>query len=297
MENDVLDLGSKSREILSWMVLSELLKIVSEDCFIGVLHPGDGQYDCLSLISPRLSAFLYLNREGTSCLAGGQVISNIWSRAAISPRECCLFIVSEAEMAVEYPEDISSDRQIMVDTSIKIASLLNEKYSSNLKAIWGWSDSPYESQPCNLLTEFDIPEEWKDVSGPSETISWQGWLFCITQDNEPYICVNMRTGKSIDCKGKNWDQWPQFVVDSFGEKAAPLGYRFEIEWPTTDKMILECVHPSMKRKTNYLYTLEEGCQVHITPVFVMDDKKEAEAMWGMVDNTIKFREQFKDILN
>ena len=62
-------------------------------------------------------------------------------------------------------------------------------------------------------------------------------------------------------------------------------------------MILECVHPSMKRKTNYLYTLEEGCQVHITPVFVMDDKKEAEAMWGMVDNTRKFREQFKDILN
>ena len=295
MEDQIFDLGPRSKEILSWMVLSELLKVVSDDVFVGVLHPGDGQYDCLSLLTANQGTPIMLNREGSSAIVNGQVVGNIWPRAAVDPNQSCMFIVSKADIGLE-SDGISSNRQVVVDTCIRIASFLNEGYNSNLKAVWGWSDSTYGSGPSSLLSNFDIAEEWKVIAGPSDSISWQGWLFCITQDDKPVILVNMKTGESIDYQGKNWNGWPQDFKNSFGKNAAPLGFKFEIQWPTGSKMTLDCVHPSMKRKTNTIYTLEEGCTVKVTPVFRIKDKQEAEAMWGMVDNSEKHKKQLKDLL-
>jgi hypothetical protein len=53
-------------EYLSWRVMAQILERIDGELFIADLHPGGGQYDCLSLVTSAPEIVLMLNRNGTS---------------------------------------------------------------------------------------------------------------------------------------------------------------------------------------------------------------------------------------
>ncbi len=73
------------KELLSWMITAHLLRLVEPNLRVFVTHPGGGQYDCLTLVSPEGEQLVLLNRNGSSALVAGEVIEDIWSLAMHSP--------------------------------------------------------------------------------------------------------------------------------------------------------------------------------------------------------------------
>jgi hypothetical protein len=295
MELQMPDLAYRSKAILSWIVAAELLKNIDDEVFIGILYPGGDQYDCLSLVTPQEEPFIMLNRNGVNCNVRGSLVTDIWSSAAQDPKQCAAIILSE--LGPEYEFNVNSQRnKLLVEIAINIATYLNENYGRKASVDWAWIDASSYVGRNEIIDEFSIPDKWKLVEGPSENISWEGWLFIIKHDTQAVAVVNMQTGESLDKNGKSWDKWPKKVFTTGGERIAPLGFKFDIKWPAGNLMNLDLVHPSLWRQTNKIYS-EEGCEVNSYPISNISNKDLAIAMWAMVDDAKQYKEQMKEFLD
>jgi hypothetical protein len=79
-----------------------LLGFISEHVRIGDLHPGGGQYDCLSLISKAPASILMLNRHGTSASSRNKSVDGIWDRAKKKGhRDTALDILNQIHLPID----------------------------------------------------------------------------------------------------------------------------------------------------------------------------------------------------
>lgn len=194
-------------EYLSWNLMASLLGFISEDVCIGDLHPGGGQYDCLSLISKAPAPILMLNRNGTSASSGNNLVHGIWDRAEKQGyRDTALHILNTVQAPMD--EMNESRRVDLILSCRRIARWVKIESNGLGKATCCWVDDPSFVGPSNyFLDQVAIPESWKVDYGPYSPSNWTAWLYALSIDEKVQGLVNMRTGEAIVGNGEIWTYW------------------------------------------------------------------------------------------
>jgi hypothetical protein len=199
-------------EYLSWKVMAGILERIDGELFLADLHPGGGQYDCLSLVSSAPEIVLMLNRNGTSASSSRNAINGIWERAALQDTdEAALFILSELEMHVD--ESAAQRNKKLIETCNRIAYWVRSRSKGLGSAQCCWFDGNYDVGPANsLLSQVKIPESWKALEAPYRGSDWSALIYAMTLPNEKtgdevIGLVNMKTGEAINPDGNPWLEW------------------------------------------------------------------------------------------
>lgn len=200
-------------EYLSWGVIAHILERIDGGLFIADLHPGGGQYDCLSLVTSAPEIVLMLNRNGTSAKGGDGLVHGIWERAAIEDTdEAALYILSELGLYVD--EDAQKCNKDLIVTCNRIAYWVRKLSKGLGKARCCWIDGIYGVGPANsLLDQVRIPDSWKAMDAPYRGSDWSALVYAMTlPDNERMNdkvvgLVNMKTGEAIIADGSEWVEW------------------------------------------------------------------------------------------
>jgi hypothetical protein len=207
-----IELTPNQVEYLAWRVMARLLRDVADGVAIADLHPGDGQYDCLSLMTPEPEIVVMLNRKGTSAASGEELVSGIWERAALgTEEETALYILSE--LAIPVDEGSAKRNQSLIETCDRIAHWIRSGSKGQGQAICCWTDTNYGAGPAlGLLSQVNIPESWKNFDPPYRGSDWSANIYALTFADEKLGhkvvgLINMKTGDAIYSDGSEWADW------------------------------------------------------------------------------------------
>lgn len=193
---------------LSWLVMSEIVTSIPGEICIGDLHPGDGTYDCLSLIDSQEGPILMMNREGSSAICGGEIVSDVWARAASKgPYECALHILSESNIGVNL--EPAPGRLELRDTCKRISRWLRQhSKAKHACAVCLWIDHTQFHGPADsIISQVTIPDSWMNAVGPYPGADWQAWIYAMVLDDKVQGIINMNSGEALLPNGSLWDAW------------------------------------------------------------------------------------------
>ena len=192
--------------------MAQILERIDGDLVIADLHPGGGQYDCLSLVTVEPEIVLMLNRNGTSAKGDSGIVHGIWERAAIEDTvEAALYILSELGLFVD--EDAEKRNKDLIVTCNRIAYWVRSRSKGLGKARCCWVDGAYGVGPAhNLLEQVRIPDSWKAMDAPYRGSDWSALIYVMTlpderTDDKVVGLVNMKTGEAILADGSKWEEW------------------------------------------------------------------------------------------
>ncbi len=278
-------IGPRTKEALSWMVISEVLRKSSLDLDIAVLHPGGGQYDTLSLVTFEGNSVVQINRNGINALAGDELVEGIFSTAAKSPSKAADRIMRFISTTAE--PGLSASKRARIESAVKIANFLSFYINSGGRCEWGWNDSTYGVGPNPLVNDFTIPESWKQQKGRFVETDWQSGIYLLYLKDEPKVAVNVVTGEMIDREGKNVSSLVKgYEFDGLTRAHSALRMIFK---NTEGKVMFDQeVHPSMARMTRRIYSEEYLTMPDEQVVFEFScDEDEALSIWGMAEGVIR----------
>jgi len=200
-------------EYLSWHVMAAVLGIIAADVVLADLHPGGGQYDCLSLVTYEQEVVLMLNRNGTSAAGpGDESVSGIWERAALKgSAEAALYILNELGIAID--ENAAVRNKELIRTCKRIAYWVRSGSKGLGKAQCCWVDSTYGVGPAGgLLEQVNISQVWMDFVGPYRGSGWPAHLYALTVPDQKFGdkvvgLVHMERGEAVLADGSEFAEW------------------------------------------------------------------------------------------
>jgi hypothetical protein len=265
-----IELGPKSKEALSWMVIAEVLRQSSLDLDIAVLHPGGGQYDTLSLVTEEGNSVLHINRNGVNALASGDLVANIFETAAQSPSKAAARIIKQIEL--QPANGYSAAKRIRIECAVRIGDFLALNLHSKAHCEWGWADHPEYVGVNGVINSFSIPESWKSESGLFERSSWESRVFLLFKGDAPFASVNISTGEWLDVEGKPTSGYVKSESDD-GISRPHVGRRMIFK---KDGKVLfdDEVHSSMVRGTRRIYSDEYLVLPEESVLFEFDSTKD-----------------------
>lgn len=183
----------------SLAVFRPFLEFAKEELMIGILHPGGGQYDCLSLINATRPV-LEMNLVG-SAHVNGQTYFNlveIWDRLSRENAQEIgeyLFAQGRVEAAPKSRHRIPFLE--MLDDMVKEFDVSSNRV---VELRWGWFDSSTEGSVSNFP---DFPEHfppnWQDVQPvASEYFGWAANILQIEVDGDIVATYNQRLYEKLD---------------------------------------------------------------------------------------------------
>ena len=200
------ELSPNEIEYLSWKLMSRALEFIDLDLHLADLHPGGGQYDCLSLITKDSQAFLMLNRNGTSAATNTGFVHDIWENATKNgSRSTIMDTFTELDVDMR---DVIEEKADLILTCKRMARWIRHQSKKKGSAICCWIDDTYFVGPSkNLLSQVLIPGLWTTQDPPREETDWSAWIYALTIDEKVIGLVNMKTGDAINPDGTRMSQW------------------------------------------------------------------------------------------
>lgn len=220
---DDFELTPNQKQYLSWKIMGTALEVIDQELIFADLHPGGGQYDCLSLISPECKVVLMLNREGSSAVSDTAVVSDIWNRAmenGIHPVTMDMLVDLDIDTFDEEDKYIDNSDQVLVCK--RMARWVQFQSEQKGVPICCWFDGPYGTGPQQeFLDQVRMPPSWTTQEPPYKSSDWSAWLFALTIDEKVVGMVNMKTGEAVNTDGTQMSQWyekhfayPKAVIQS-----------------------------------------------------------------------------------
>jgi hypothetical protein len=200
------ELSPNEIEYLSWKLMSRALEFLDLDLHFADLHPGGGQYDCLSLITKDSQVFLMLNRNGTSAATNTGSVHDIWENAAKNgSRSTIMDAFTELDVDMR---DVIEEKADLILTCKRMAQWIRHQSKKKGRAICCWIDDTYFVGPSkNLLSQAMIPGLWTTQDPPREETDWSAWIYALTIDEKVVGLVNMKTGDAVNPDGTPMTQW------------------------------------------------------------------------------------------
>jgi hypothetical protein len=200
------ELSPNEIEYLSWKLMSRALEFIDLDLHLADLHPGGGQYDCLSLITKDSQVFLMLNRNGTSAATNTGSVHDIWENATKNgSRSTIMDAFTELDVDMR---DVIEEKADIILTCNRMARWIRHQSKKKGRAICCWIDDTYFVGPSkNLLSQVLIPGLWTTQDPPREETDWSAWIYALTIDEKVIGLVNMKTGDAINPDGTRMSQW------------------------------------------------------------------------------------------
>jgi hypothetical protein len=203
------EITTHQKEILAWKIMGEALRFIDEDLIFADLHPGGGQYDCLSLVSRESEIVLMLNRAGSSAAGKTGHVEDIWQTAINEDvRSAAMEILSELDISMYDETDKDIDNSDQVLTCKRMARWVQFQSQELGKPICCWiDDAYYVGQAKTFLERVKIPPTWVEQEPPYRGADWSAWLFALTIREDVVGMVNMKTGEAINPDGSPLQDW------------------------------------------------------------------------------------------
>lgn len=282
MRGDVLaTLGPRSRVAVALNVLAHISKRAADALRPAILQPGEGQYRTLALVDPCNRPIVQLNLLGESALAGDEVVTGFWPRAAMNPRKAALELLAEAEVeSVDQP----ALQQILRATSLTtLASVWTLGISKDRRLEWGWSDGNYFSGPNPLIEAFEaFPAQWRQDFEDASGWGWQSSVFMVFEGSStPVFAINIDRCEAVKPDGSSFDRLPVTLRDSDDLPVCSIGA--DLIDTATGKVLQTGVHASMVRYSAKLWMEENYSQVSAIPLFELSTEQDAVIFWNVAE--------------
>lgn len=279
------ELGPKSKEALSWMILSEVLGQSALDLDIAVLHPGGGQYDTLCLVTHDGHPVVQLNRNGSGALVVGKNVENIFTTAAKSPENAGIKIINNLPSDAQSP--LSAHRKKRIELAVEVGNFLASNLSQNARCEWGWLDSTDSSGINPAIHDFVIPESWQNREGLFKNTSWESGIFLLYLRGKPHAALNFATGEILDSLGKVLNNITS-VDELSGLPRCHVGIHMTWRDKTGAETFSSEVQMSDVRMTRRIYSEEYYAIPEEKRIFSFScDEDEAVIKWSAAEKFLK----------
>lgn len=240
------DVSHREKVRLSWALLARIASQVDTEVVPAVLHPGGGQYDCLSLMDVDGRPLVMMNRNGESTELSGKQFKGTWAKATKDTSQTALKIVKKSGLPVSIPSE--TPNRVVAAAAQLIEFHLEDDHAD---VQWMWFDGEDESGPNDYaIRNFDVPPHWSSFFPPSREFGWQAWLWMISYDGRPSSLINVSSGEVV------YADQPSYVTDVYDALADLYQARTgqsTLNANETENLPLE-VQSSIR---NYVYALRD----------------------------------------
>lgn len=280
------DLSYPIKELLSWMTAAYLLQVIEEPLRLFETHPGDGMYDCLTLMAPDGSPVISMNRNGQSAIVDGEVVPDIWSLAGQTPgkgpRDLARELIAESGLDLN-PDQAPNGTAL---AAVTVANWLNLNRDRRVQAIPIWQYDGFtggDTEQVSLLEGFGDIDGWLRQPTALEGLTSTSWLFALILDDVPVQLVNTRTGetrsdyhrRSTAAMGKRKTahgapsgRWPAMYYDEDGDLACPIAIEVAGH-DRTGQLSFRSVEPLHFAQRFTAHMSQEPLTVTQTPLFTI----------------------------
>lgn len=193
------ELSYQVKELLSWMTAAHLLRVIDAPLRVFITHPGDGSYDCLTLVKESGEEVIALNRNGDSALIAGDVISGIWEAASLSPGAGPRGLAEQLATASGLPLALERDPGATALAATWIANWLNlnRDWGTEVHALPVLQCDPHlgDQEAGHLLEPFTGVDTWVAQPPPLEGLTGSAWLYALSRGGSLAALVNTATGE------------------------------------------------------------------------------------------------------
>ena len=178
---------------LSWRLLARMASQIEVEVAPAILHPGGGQYDCLSLVDDDGVPRIQMNRNGESTDLNGSLFRDTWVKATKNLAQTALKIAGKSGLPMSTPAE--SPNRILSASAQLIDFHLDDPTA---EVHWMWFDGDGESGPADgALGDFSIPEHWSTFVPANRYVGWQAWLWLVSYDGRPSSLINVSSGEVV----------------------------------------------------------------------------------------------------
>ena len=269
------ELTPYAKTTLSWMLVTEMLKLSGTRQDVFNLFPMGGQYDCIALVNERGEQIL-VNRRGENALARGEVIGPMWARVAFWPRAAAMHLWSEAGLPMGPGAEVNAT---VIAAAAKIAQFCAEDMSETAEVFMGWDEFSPEHPNKAVLEEFALPDAWRAAAPPQPDTTWAAWLWVLARKGEAVAVANLATGEVLDREGREWNRWSNpRITDEQGAPAVAIAYRISPDVDGQRGTGGFVVRPSTARGT-FRNLLEDGDKVWLTSLTQLTSLEDVREVW------------------
>ena len=175
-----------------------------KDLMFGILHPGGGQYYCLSIINDD-EVLLHMNRDAsaTTFSPGHYVLEDFARKAMANPEKVASSLFSGSKMEYSYGS-ISVSRAAKLRMVAHMIGLLGELAGNSVDLRWGYSDSSDEGAVSNF-DSFPIafPSNWSEILPVnSKTYDWAGNILEVISEGMVVATYNQQAAELMRSNGE-----------------------------------------------------------------------------------------------
>jgi hypothetical protein len=171
------------------------------ELMFGILHPGGGQYYCLSILDSE-HVLLYMNRHGsaTTFFPKNYRIEEFWPKVLKGPEKLAAKLFAGSNMKYSY-DHLDTERvgQLrMVSHMIALLEANRDRENTDLR--WGYFDSSGDDRSGSNLRglPYGYPEHWANVPAVNrEHFDWSANIIEIIVEGRTAATYNQRTGEAL----------------------------------------------------------------------------------------------------
>jgi hypothetical protein len=195
------EITPSAKQKLAWSLLGRIASQIVESVSPAILHPGGGQYECLSLIGDNDNVLVMMNLMGQSTSSGSnaEVFTNTWNKAGKDISGTAIKITKKLQITTD-----TGGPALEHNNTVSIAASLFELHLEDPSASieWAWTDAQdgggdYNFASTLALEPFQIPESWKSLAAPCNLYGWQAWLWVVRYGEMPHSVVNLKSGEVL----------------------------------------------------------------------------------------------------
>ena len=199
MENRDMNEQWRQEIISALKVFYYYLANAEQDLMLGILHPGGGQYYCLSILDSR-QVLLHMNRNAsaTAFYPASFVVRDFAVKAQKNSEKVAasLFAGSKMEYAYGSITPIRGSKLRMVAHMI---GLLEELKGQDVDLLWGYFDSDNEGAFSNFdVLPSNFPENWETAQPVnSQNYDWSANILQIVAGGQIVATYNQQTAEVL----------------------------------------------------------------------------------------------------
>jgi len=199
MENRDMNEQWRQEIISALKVFYYYLANAEQDLMLGILHPGGGQYYCLSIMDAR-QVLLHMNR-GASATTFSPVtysVQDFADKAHKNPEKVAASLFAGSRMEYAYGA-ITPSRASKLRMVAHMIGLLEELKGQDVDLLWGYFDSDNEGAFSNFdVFPSNFPEDWETAQPVnSQNYDWSANILQIVAGGQIVATYNQQTAEVL----------------------------------------------------------------------------------------------------
>ena len=199
MESRDINEQWRQEMVSSLKVFYYYLANAEQDLMLGILHPGGGQYYCLSILDSR-QVLLHMNRNAsaTAFYPASFVVRDFAVRAQKNSEKVAASLFAGSKMEYAYGA-ITPSRGSKLRMVAHMIGQLEELKGQDVDLLWGYFDSDNEGAFSNFdVFPSNFPENWETAQPVnSQNYDWSANILQIVAGGQIVATYNQQTAEVL----------------------------------------------------------------------------------------------------